>query len=294
MADLSEIAGRVERRSVRIEVPAHWADHNVMGRAVLPAVEAMQMLTRWTTRFRPGSYRGCIRQAAFDKFLDLPAPGETIDAFYDVSDLPGGAVQAALTTRRQAKSAAITRTITHAQVVYEPRWQPVAPMPPVLSILAAGPCFSVTPRALYKELVPFGPAYRNISQPLQLRPDGALAFIQAPGIEDGQPDAPLGSPFVADAAFHAACVWSQRFAGVVAFPVGIAERHIVSPTRAGETYVGRIYPVRMDDGLLIFDILVLDPDGGHRELLKGVRMRDISGGRLRPPDWIGRGAALRR
>jgi Polyketide synthase dehydratase N-terminal domain len=285
MADLSEITGRVERQCVRIEVPTHWADHRVMGRAVLPAVEAMQLLTRWTARFRPGSYRGFIRQAAFDKFLDLPPPGETIDAFCDVTDLSNGAVLSVLATRRQARSAAITRTITHAQVVYEPT-PPVADMPSGLPFAPAGPCFSVAPHTIYDDLVPFGPAYRNISQPLQLAPEGALAFIQAPIIEDTQTDAPLGSPFVPDAAFHAACVWSQRFAGVVAFPVGIDERRIVNPTRGGETYIGRILPVRMDAGLLVFDILLLDPDGGHRELLRGVRMRDVSGGRLRPPEWI--------
>jgi hypothetical protein len=286
MADLSAMTGPGERVSVRIEVPAHWADHHVMGRAVLPAVEAMQLLTRWTARLRPGAYGGCIGQAAFDKFLDLPAPGETIDAFCDLTDLSDGAVRAALATRRQAKSAAITRTIIHAQVLFESNPHPVMAMPADMPAALAGPCFSVAPQALYNELVPFGPAYRNISRSLELSPEGALAFIQAPFIEDGQTDAPLGSPFVPDAAFHAACVWSQRFADVVAFPVGIDERRIINPTQPGGTYIGRILPVHAGDGLLVFDILILDMDGGLYESLKGVRMRDISGGRLRPPGWV--------
>jgi len=271
---------------VRIEVPAHWADHRFLGRAVLPGVEAMQLLAFWTRRFRPAVQLQSIGQAAFDKFLELPPAGEAIEAYCDLTDLPHGVVQAALVTRRQAKTAALTRTITHAQVVYKPSPPPVAAMPLDMSAALAGPCFSVAPDHLYESLVPFGPHYRNIAQPLQLAREGALTLIHAPDLADHQTDMPLGSPFVPDAAFHAACVWSQRFAGVVAFPVGIAERRVVDPTRPGETYVGRVFPVRTDGATLVFDIWVLGLDGKVRELLTGVRMRDVSGGRLRPPEWI--------
>lgn len=291
MADLPDIE-TVDRNPVHIEVPAHWADHRFMGKAVLPAVEAMQLLAFWTARLRPGTDCRCIGEARFDKFLELPPAGEVIAAFCDLADLPDGAVQAALVTRRKAGSAAITRTITHARLVFEPLRPLGAQTPLDMSAALAGPCFRVAPQPLYEHLVPFGAGYRNISRPLLLTREGALAVIRAPEVIDRQTDRPLGSPFAADAALHAACVWGQRFTGRVAFPVGIDERRIVNPTRCGETYIGRVFPVRTEQqGVLVFDILILDPNGGLCEQINGVRMRDVSGGRLKPPEWIATGLA---
>jgi phosphopantetheinyl transferase len=121
---------------------------------------------------------------------------------------------------------------------------------------------------------------------LRLTADGALALIRAPEVADRQTDLHLGSPFVLDGAFHAACVWSQRFAGVVAFPVGIEQRLIAEPTRPGETYVSRIFPVETESALLSFDIWIVNSEGRFFEKLQGVRMRDVSGGKWQPPDWI--------
>jgi phosphopantetheinyl transferase len=121
---------------------------------------------------------------------------------------------------------------------------------------------------------------------LRLTEEGALAVIRAPERADARIDLPLGSPFILDGAFHAACVWSQRFTGVVAFPVGFEQRIIVAPTRHGESYISRIFPVQTEPSLLTFDIWIVDKDGWLCEKLKGVRMRDVSGGKVRPPDWI--------
>ncbi|MFZ1986943.1 MAG: 4'-phosphopantetheinyl transferase superfamily protein, partial [Desulfatitalea sp.] len=68
--------------------------------------------------------------------------------------------------------------------------------------------------------------------------------------------------------------------------VGIAQRIVVAPTRPGETYVSRIFPVRIEPALLTFDIWIVDMDGRPCEILRGVAMRDVSGGRLQAPDWI--------
>jgi phosphopantetheinyl transferase len=134
--------------------------------------------------------------------------------------------------------------------------------------------------------VPFGPGFQSISEPLRLTEEGALAVIRAPEGARPHTDLHLGSPFVLDGAFHAACVWSQRFAGVTAFPVGIDQRMLVAPTRPGDTYVSRIFPKETRSALLTFDIWILGADGQLFEMLKGVRMRDVSGGKLHPPDWI--------
>jgi phosphopantetheinyl transferase len=285
MADLPKI-GLVERRAVRIDVPAHWLDHHFQGRPVLPAVEAMQLLAFWVRDVRPSVHVRSIRSARFEKFLELPHAGASIEAFCDMTDLPDGAVQAALLTRGKTGPAGITRTRTHAQVTFAPAPLSIPAIALDMAAALTGSCFRVAPEHLYASLVPLGPAYRNISRPVHLSRDGALALLRDPGLPDPQTDRPLGSPFIADAALHAACVWSQRFAGVVAFPVGIQTRQIVDPVRPGETYIGRVFPLRSNDKALVFDIWILDARGRLCELLKGVRMRDVSGGGLRPAQWI--------
>jgi phosphopantetheinyl transferase len=88
---------------------------------------------------------------------------------------------------------------------------------------------------------------------------------------------------VLDAAFHAACVWCQRYGNTVAFPVAMAHRTVIRPTRLDEAYTARIVPVRTDEALFVFDIFILDDDGRLREAAHQVQMRDVSGGRRTPP-----------
>jgi phosphopantetheinyl transferase len=285
MGELSEI-GPVRRTALTIDVLPHWADHHFQGRAVLPAVEAMQILAHWASRFRSGLDVSCMGTAAFDRFLELPPTGERIEAWCEIQDLADGGLRAALLTKSQSKSARMTRTKVHAQLDFYPPTE--IPSLAALDLASAldGVCFSVDPRCLYEELVPFGPGFQSISEPLRLTEEGALAVIRAPEGARRQTDLHLGSPFVLDGAFHAACVWSQRFAGVTAFPVGIDQRMLVAPTRPEDTYVSRIFPVETGSALLVFDIWILGADGRLFEMLKGVRMRDVSGGKLHPPEWI--------
>ena len=100
---------------------------------------------------------------------------------------------------------------------------------------------------------------------------------------------PLGSPFPFDAALHVACAWGQRYRGIVAFPVGFDRREIAVPTRAGETYRCRVVPLPDEGAALRFDILIAGGDGRPVEVIRGVAMRDISGGRRKPPAWVGEG-----
>jgi hypothetical protein len=41
--------------------------------------------------------------------------------------------------------------------------------------------------------------------------------------------------------------------------------------------------------LLRFDIWIVDLQGRSCEAIWGVRMRDVSGGKLTPPEWISHG-----
>lgn len=272
-----------------IHGPSSWGDHRFQDRAVLPAVEAMQLLANECQRYRPAMNVHRIGRARFDKFLALPPDGGPVDAYCDLVHLPDGGLRTALLTRVQARSARISRVVTHARVDFLPDDGTPAPRKGNPSAPLAEDCFKVDPPLIYSQLVPFGPAYRNIVQPLMLNRRGARAVIQAP---DHLPSVgSLGSPYVLDAAFHAACVWGQRFAGVVAFPVALAERRILAPTRPGGEYIGRIRPLGQEEGMLRFDLDITDPHGQWYEWVRGVDMRDVSGGRLKPPGWIRRGGS---
>jgi hypothetical protein len=216
-----------------------------------------------------------------------------MDAICETVDIDTGGVRAALITKTAARTVKIRRAIVHAQLDFggvSPE-APVGAPDPVLP--ATGPSFRVDPDRIYTELVPFGVGYRNLTRPLHLWPQGAWAHIQAPDLTDRQTALPLGSPFVLDAAFHAACVWSQRYAGVVAFPVGFGRRRIHRPTRPGHAYQASIVPLETKGPQVAFDICITDLDGTVFEELHGVRMRDVSGGRLKPPHWIGSGPSGR-
>lgn len=286
MGNLPEIGPKTCRPET-IAISPHWADHHFQGRAILPAVEAMQLLAHWVRRARPRVTVSAIHQATFNKFLPLPPGKRSIDAFCETVDIDTGGVRAALITRTVAKTAKIRRAVVHARLDFGG----VFPEPPVCapdaSLHPNGPGFRVDPGRIYTDLVPFGVRYRNISGPLHLWPQGARAPIQAPDLTDGQTAQPLGSPFVLDAAFHAACVWSQRYAGVVAFPVGVDKRIVLRPTRPGKAYRASIVPLKTKGPQVAFDICITDLDGTVFEVLHGVRMRDVSGGRLKPPHWIG-------
>ncbi len=166
--------------------------------------------------------------------------------------------------------------------------------------------FEIPANRLYGEMVPLGPAYRNLIQKALLwehraealvrAPDLKTAAIHCPGSSAGEGPLPdqLGSPFPLDAAFHLACAWGGRYADVVAFPVGMADRQILRPTRPGKIYLARVKPhgnrknpASSPSDLLVFDIELHDALG-ICERAHGVQMRDVSRGRMRPPDWVNR------
>lgn len=275
------------RIPIVLHTPEAWMDHHFQGRPVLPAVEAMEALARCARENYPQLRRDHLAGVRFEKFLPMDPDVGQLDAFAEFRQLEDGAVQAALMTRTKAPKAAFTRTKTHVRVNFEPSG-PEPKYPPVdITAALEGVCTVVDPQAIYSDLVPFGPAFRNISAPLHISPDGALARIETPRKpDDGNTPPLLGSGYALDAAFHAACVWAQRYHGVVAFPVAIDRRVLLRPAGPGATYTGRILPKEKLGETLIFDILLLDQAGQLREIAQGVHMRDVSGGRLTPPQWI--------
>lgn len=286
MGNLSQITETV-RLAVDIPVYIYLADHCFEGKAVLPAVEALHLLATTVKDFSPDTETAWMRDVRFDKFLYLQTDGAQIAAFADISVHKNGDITANLLTKIRSKKSSITRIKEHASVRF-PRIKPgLSDQPLDRTSTLEGICTKISSTRIYRDLVPFGPAYHNIRDVLHISEDGALAKTYAPPYhtESNQPGY-LGSPFVLDAAFHAACVWGQRYERVVAFPVGFERRVIFKRTRPGETYFSRILPMQTGPDQLIFDIWIHDQNGRIFEAICGVRMRDVSSGRIKPPQWI--------
>ncbi len=272
---------------VCLSIPDYLRDHHFQGQPVLPAVEAMEILARTLKETGLDVPTDHMADICFDRFVPLNPSSDRLDALVELCPLENQGCQAALLTRTKAPKAAITRTKVHARLTIRRSGSPMSPWPLDMAAAPEGICLSVAPEKIYQELVPFGPAYRNIVSPVHVSTDGAIARIKTPPEKDRSGNTKiLGSPYALDAAMHAACVWAQHFTGVVAFPVAIDARTIVKPVQAESIYYGRIKPDRVSSDLLIFDIAVLDEHGGLCELSRGVHMRDVSAGRLKPPKWI--------
>jgi len=279
MERVSNITDRV-RLPLKIQVPPYLMDHQFEGKAVLPAVEAMEILAASTLAHLPekGVFR--IRNARFDKFLILEKGTEEIEAFNDLEMLDG-AVVSRLITRTQSKKAMITRTREHAVLCFENDGKTPDPLP--FKFFETPECH-VSAETVYNTLVPFGPCYHNLKGEVSLSKKGAEAKVYAPPL--GGLPTPLGSPFPLDAAFHAACVWGQRYAGCVGLPVGFGMRRVFSPTREGNTYGARVFPKAVHSDRFWVDIGISGTDGELNEVVLDVEMKDVSGGRMKPPPWI--------
>jgi hypothetical protein len=247
----------------------------------------MQVLAQSVKEFAPETDVTAVTAAAFDKFLFIPPDSKKFDALCSITSLENGDITAVLQTKTRAGNAAFSRIKEHV-IVHFPRVRPEVEVDFCKSrIFEKSGCAKISPEQIYRELVPFGPAYHNISGDLTIHRNGAIAKLHAPLIGDAiDKIGPLGSPFILDAAFHSACVWSQRYGGVVAFPVAVEKRIIVKPTRPGNTYISSTIPLGKDAGRLIFNIFICDEDNALCELACGVHMRDVSAGRLKPPAWI--------
>ena len=275
------------RLPVVVPVSAYLQDHRFEGRAVFPAVEGMQVLARSVKEFAPKTDVTAAVNITFDKFLFIPSGTQKIDALCRIASSETGDITAVLETKTRAKNAGFSRIKAHVTVHY-PRIRPqVAANLHHPRSFAESDCLQITPDQIYRELVPFGPAYHNISENLTIHKDGALAKLRAPTIGDAiDQTGQLGSPFVLDAAFHSACVWGQRYSRVVAFPVGIEKRIIVKPTRPGGAYTSTAIPVQTTSDRLVFDLFIYGDNNSLYEVALGVHMRDVSAGRLKPPPWI--------
>jgi hypothetical protein len=279
------------RLPAAIPIHAYLRDHHVEGRAVLPAVKAMQIIGDTVKRLRPDTRISVMTHTRFDKFLHVPSGTDQIAAFADIDTYDNGDIGARLLTKNRFKKSSMIRIKEHASVYYPVDQAGFADPPPEqdsgLFSALDGNCIEISSERIYRDLVPFGPAFHSIQGNLFISGQGVIARIGTPAAYVGQSDSEsLGSPFPLDAAYHGACVWGQRYARMVAFPVGFEKRTIWRHTRPGDTYFCRILPVETHPDLLVFDLWIADENGVFFESSRGVRMKDVSAGRMKPPLWI--------
>lgn len=316
MESLSRPVRRV-KIPLTVAIPDYLRDHRYDGRFVLPAAEALQILARSL----PGDLPPCDprRQegGAFAHLLPLDTNADAFSAFHEIAFFPDGRRQSRLTTLRTGRQTQWTRSIEHVSVSFIPfggkkegpekgpargsggavpageLWKadddPSHNATPAC-IEAVGkerPSYTFSCRRLYADLVPFGPAYHNVVSEVCLTHAGASANVSGGDFRDAV--GPLGSPFPFDGALHVACAWGQRYHNVVAFPVGFDRREIILPTSAGETYLCRVLPLPEEGAALRFNVWLFGEDHRPAEIILGLKMRDISGGRLKPPAWVRKG-----
>ena len=267
-----------------MQVSSYLRDHYWEGKAVLPAVEAMIILALAVKTYCPQLEINCLRHASFSRFLTIAPATDCLPLLIDMEGSTGGGMIASLLTSIQSKTAGIRREIEHASVEFSHADFSGGDTPPFQKVnKLEGDCISVPAGTIYRDLVPFGKAYQNIVGDLAVSSRGALAYVS--GGEGEADDDLLGSPFPLDAVLHAACVWGQRFADRVCLPVGFEQRIIYQKTIKGEEYLGRIMPVNGTQEALMFDAWIYKNDA-LCEKINGIQMKDVTKGRIVPPDWI--------
>ena len=270
------------RYDVQIKIQPWFRDHSFDGRPVLPAVESLLVLAGVARELRSDLNVREIADAGFPRFLEIPARGDQVEAVVELQEQENGTIRAGLCTR--SRTGRFSRLVEHAAVCFGVKGR----------ICRGEVCgkfssyeqpFVVSGKRIYEELVPFDRAYRNTIE-ADIFSRGATAKIYTPEYSPESGVADLGSPFLLDSAFHVACAWGQRFAGFVPFPVGFKYRRIATSSQPGRNYRAEVEVIVGQGKELEFDIDLVDAAGGLVEQVRGVRMRDVSGGRIKPPDWI--------
>jgi hypothetical protein len=87
-----------------------------------------------------------------------------------------------------------------------------------------------------------------------------------------------------DSAMHLACVWGQRYAGMVAYPTGFSARTVFSPLPHGRRRCAAVART-VEPRRLIVDLWLSDDDGQVGDAIVGLVMAPLAAGSL-PPAWI--------
>jgi len=258
-----------------------FRDHHFAGTSILPAVEALEFLARQVHARFPMEPHRQMGEARFPRFLELAPEQGSMEVWATCSKLAQGGVRAALQSKKRLK--AMTRLISHCEVVFAGGQLTAPPSNPLQS---GEPSMRIDAGQVYRDLVPFGPMYRSLRGQIRLESAAAYGQLVPPVLPPGKLETyRLGSPFAMDGAMHLACVHGQRLVDFIPFPVGFASRCVHAPTRCGTAYEARALLRTMTAEELIYDLEIVDREQ-VRETILGLRMRDVSGGRIKPVAWI--------
>jgi len=264
-----------------IKISPYLRDHHFEGKVILPAVETLIVLVSSVAENYSDVGFNCFYNARFPRFLIIPEKSTSMDVSIEIERDEEKIIARLLTV--MSTKAGINRTIEHASVEIPVKSGEMMPNSGYREKLG-GDCINIPAATIYRDLVNFGEAYRNITGDLSISPEGVFCCISG-GNSNAASDI-LGSPFVFDAAMHAACIWGQRYHDIVAFPVGFAKREIYRKTKKDGFYLSRIWPETVNSDELTFDVQIWEESGALCEIIKGLTMRDVSSGRLQPPQWI--------
>jgi hypothetical protein len=268
-------------RTLPVALPdlPEWTDHAIQGKATVPAVLLLDLLVRHTAEPTVRAARTTplvMRDASFPRFLPADEVERCTFEILFEELLGEAATTRATLTSRIALAGGIRRTRTHASVTFG------GPAPALPAPQVAGD-FELSANRAYAELIPFGPRYRNLRGEIRLGRDGGSAWVRSPQPTFSQPSR-AGCPYLFDSAMHLACLWGQRYAGVVAYPTGFSSRVIASPLAHGQRRC-IVAPRSMAPRALTFDLWLTDEGHGVCDAVIGLAMAPLARG-APPPAWI--------
>ena len=273
------------RIPVVIDVRPWFADHCFDGKVVLPAVETMTLLAEEVATNHPEIDIRVMDNVRFARFLEIPEGSSSVAALIECSQHENGSIHAKLLSRRPGKT--MTRLQEHGEILFSRVQEKHICVPRLIAEPLTDPEIKIPAEQVYRELVPFGPGYHTLQGDLHLAGKVAWGRLQAPvvAISDRVREL-VGSPFPLDGAFHAACVLGQRTVDFVPFPVGFDRRIIINPTQPGGNYHTTVELLSRTRDELLLDLHIFDDQGQIFESVTGLWMRDVSGGKIKPPEWM--------
>ena len=261
------------RSTIEISIQPWFKDHCFDGKIVLPAVETMLLLAAEVKKSNPERSLRIMEDARFVRFLEIPPVSTAMEVLVDCKRDGNGSIHARLLSRVQYKT--MTRIFEHAEVVF-PSSGTINTDTVIDSAPLGGTITEIQADKIYRELVPFGPAYHTLQETLFLSEHGAWGKLKAPvlPVVDNVQEI-IGSPFPLDGALHAACVYGQQYVDFVPFPVGFERRIIHQPTQPGDSYITKVEPLSHTHDELVFDLKIFDSHEQAFETVTGVRMRNV-------------------
>lgn len=148
------------RVPIEIVVQPWFKDHSFNGRIVLPAVETMNLLAAEVAGGYPDMEVRVMEQARFARFLEIPPHCTKVDALIECRN-ENGSICAKLLRRTAFKT--MTRLREHGEIRFSP-----VPLPDRLNPAATvrkpeESAIKVPAERIYREMVPFGPAYQTLT-----------------------------------------------------------------------------------------------------------------------------------